>query len=155
MKLETERLTIIPCTEEMISVLAEQNYANGPQVSDHLTKLKENPSLLYWGPWLAVLNSDGTIIGDLGFKGAPDDEGSVEIGYGLLENYWHKGYATEAVGALMDWAWEQDVRKVKAETLPDNPGSIRILEKIGVKEVIRSEEMVYWEMTNRDGFKNA
>lgn len=145
MKVETERLMIIPCTSEMIPVLVEQQYDNGPQVWDHLKQVEKNPTLLYWGPWLAVLKSSGKVIGDLGFKGAPDDKSSVEIGYGLLQEYWNKGYATEAVAALMDWAWEQSsVQKIKAETLVDNPGSIRVLEKLGMTVVIESEEMIYW-----------
>lgn len=145
MKLETERLVIVPCTEEVVPMLTGQNYNNGPQVWDHLKKLAEDSTVLYWGPWLAVLKSDGTVIGDLGFKGAPDEKGSVEIGYGLLVEYWNQGYATEAVGALMEWAWEQGVRKIKAETLPDNPGSIRVLEKLGMTVVIKSDEMIYWQ----------
>ena len=145
MKLETERLLIVPCTDALVPVLTEQEYNNGPQVWGHLKKLGEDPGILYWGPWLALLKSDGTIIGDLGFKGKPDDKGSVEIGYGLLEDYWNKGYATEAVGALMEWAWQQDeVRKIKAETLVDNPGSIRVLEKLEMAVVTKSDEMIYW-----------
>lgn len=145
MKLETERLMIVPCTIDVEPVLTEQNYNNGPHVRDHLKKLEEDQAILYWGPWLAVLKSDGTIIGDLGFKGTPDDKDSVEIGYGLLENYWDKGYATEAVNALLDWSWQQGIRKIKAETLVDNPGSIRVLEKLGMTVVIKSDEMIYWE----------
>lgn len=145
MKLETERLIIVPCTEKVVPVLTEQNYKNGPQVWGHLEKLAENPGMLYWGPWLALLKSDSTVIGDLGFKGKPDDRGTVEIGYGLLEEYWNKGYATEAVDALMDWAWEQGVRKIRAETLRDNPGSIRVLEKLGMNVAIKSDDMIYWE----------
>lgn len=147
MKLETERLIISPCTEEMIALLNEQHYENGPQVSNHLKQLAEDPSVLYWGPWLAMLKADNNIIGDLGFKGAPDDKGSVEIGYGLLEEYRGKGYVTEAVAALVDWAWKQNgIHKIKAETLVDNRESIRVLEKIGVRKVAESEEMVYWEL---------
>ncbi|OHX52516.1 GNAT family acetyltransferase [Planococcus salinarum] len=145
MKLETERLLIVPCTAEVVTVLTEQNYKNGPQVWGHLEKLAEDPSILYWGPWLALLKSNSTVIGDLGFKGKPDNKGAVEIGYGLLEEYWHKGYATEAVGALMDWAWQQGVRKIKAETLRGNPASIRVLEKLGMNVAIKSDDMIYWE----------
>lgn len=146
MKLETERLTIIPCTEDVISLLTEQSYNNGPQVKNHLKQLEEDSTILYWGPWIALLKSDGNVIGDMGFKGKPDESGSVEIGYGLLEEYWNKGYATEAVGALIEWAWKQSgVRKIKAETLVDNQGSIRVLEKLDMKVVIMSEEMIYWE----------
>lgn len=153
MKLETERLFITPCTEDMFPVLREQNYMDGPHIRAHIEKIKEDPSVLYWGPWLAVLKTDGTIIGDLGFKGKPDDERTVEIGYGLLEPYWNKGYATEAVGALMEWAWEQEsICRIKAETLPDNQGSIRVLEKLGMKEIIRSEEMIYWVMDKKGLF---
>lgn len=148
MKLETERLIISSCTEDVVPLLEEQHYENGPQVSNHLKQLAEDHSILYWGPWLAILKADNKIIGDLGFKGAPDNKGAVEIGYGLLEEYRGKGYATEAVAALIGWAWKQeDIHKIKAETLVDNRESIRVLEKIGMKKVAESEEMVYWEVT--------
>lgn len=148
MKMETERLIISPCTEDVIPLLDEQHYENGPQVSNHLKQLADDPSILYWGPWLAILKSDNTIIGDMGFKGAPDERGAVEIGYGLLAEYRGKGYATEAVAALVDWARKQDgIHKIKAETLVDNQESIRVLEKTGMKKVAESEEMVYWEIT--------
>ncbi|QHJ69604.1 GNAT family N-acetyltransferase [Planococcus halotolerans] len=162
MKLETERLIISPCTEDVIALLNEQHYENGPQVSNHLKQLAEDPAILYWGPWLAMLKADNKVIGDLGFKGAPDNKvigdlgfkgapdnkGAVEIGYGLLEEYRGKGYATEAVAALVDWAWKQNgIHKVKAETLVDNQESIRVLEKLGMRKVAESEEMVYWEIT--------
>ena len=148
MKIETERLIISPCTEDVIPMLNEQQYENGPQVANHLKQLAEDPAVIYWGPWLAILKAGNSIIGDLGFKGAPDDKGAVEIGYGLLEEYRGKGYATEAVEALVDWAWKQDgIHKIKAETLVDNQESISVLEKIGMKKVAESEEMVYWEIT--------
>lgn len=149
MKLETERLIISPCTEEVIALLNEQHYENGPQVSNHLKQLAEDPAILYWGPWLAVLKADNNIIGDLGFKGAPNDKGSVEIGYGLLEEYQGKGYATEAAAAMVEWAWKQEgIHKIKAETLVNNQESIRVLEKLGMRKVAESEEMVYWELTD-------
>lgn len=148
MKLETERLIMSPCTEDVIALLNEQHYENGPQVSNHQKQLAEDPAILYWGPWLAMLKADNNIIGDLGFKGAPDNKGAVEIGYGLLKEYWGKGYATEAVAALVDWTWKQEgIHKIKAETLVDNQESIRVLEKIGMRKVAESEEMVYWEIT--------
>lgn len=148
MKIETERLIISPCTEDVVPLLTAQQYENGPQVSNHLKQLADDSSILYWGPWLAFLKTDHTIIGDLGFKGAPDDKGAVEIGYGLLAEYRGKGYATEAVAALVDWGWKQNgIHKIKAETLVDNQESIRVLEKIGMRKVAESEEMVYWETT--------
>ena len=80
--------------------------------------------------WMIELRV-GTHIGDLCFKGL-DANGVVEIGYGILEEYQGQSYATEAVGAVVDWALQQPgVTRVEAETSPDNRVSQRVLEKCG------------------------
>lgn len=147
MELKTERLKIVPCTEDAVPMITNQNYDNGNQIPNHLKELSEDPSMLYWGTWLVLLKSDGTIIGDIGFKGKPDENKAVEIGYGLLEEYWNKGFATEAVGALMQWAWETGkVDKIVADTLRDNEGSMRVLEKLNMKKIKTGETMIDWEI---------
>ena len=149
MELETERLKIIPCTEETVDIAINQKYDNGPQISTYLKQLNEDSSLLYWGIWLVVRKSDGAVLGDIGFKGKPDENGVVEAGYGFLERYWGNGYATEAVGELIRWAFKTSkVDKVIAETLQDNYGSIRVLEKIGMKKMTSTETMINWGMGN-------
>ena len=61
-----------------------------------------------------------------------NDDGSVEIGYGISAKYQGCGYATEAVDAMVSWALRQsEVRRVDAETEPDNKASQRVLEKCG------------------------
>ena len=51
-----------------------------------------------------------------------------------LLKYWNKGYATEAVQELIDWAFRTgEVEMIIAETLLDNYGSIRVLEKLHMK----------------------
>ncbi|MBQ6568743.1 MAG: GNAT family N-acetyltransferase, partial [Clostridia bacterium] len=58
--------------------------------------------------------------------------GTVEIGYGVLEEYQGQGYATEAVCAAVNRALQQpDITRVEAETEPDNQASRRVLEKCG------------------------
>ena len=76
------------------------------------------------------------LIGNGGFKGPPDDEGTVEIGYSLLPPYRNKGHTTEAVQALVSWAFERpEVARVIAEAQPGNTASIRVLQKAGLDEV--------------------
>ena len=59
------------------------------------------------------------------FKGQGDD-GSVEIGYGIVEEYQGQGYATEAVESAVAWALKQSgVYRVEAETGPENTKSQR------------------------------
>jgi len=146
MELTTERLSIIPCTEETVKIANDQAY-HGPMIAPYLKHLRDDSSLLYWGVWLVLRKEDGIVLGDIGFKGKPDENKVVEVGYGFLESHWNKGYATEAVKALIQWAFNTSkVDKVIAETLQDNTGSIRVLEKLGMKKVGLTETMINWEI---------
>lgn len=148
MKIETQRLEIIPCMNDSLQILDRQNYDNGPEIRNYLEALAGDPTLLKWGHWLAIQKADGQVIGDAGFKGKPNAEKEVEIGYGLLERYWNKGFATETVEALIHWAFGTgEVKKVLAETEPDNAGSIRVLEKAGMQKTAETDSMIYWEIT--------
>lgn len=59
---------------------------------------------LWYTPWKINLKKDGTLIGDLCFKGPPV-KGTVEWGYGLEEPYWGQGYMSEAARLMLDWAF--------------------------------------------------
>lgn len=86
-----------------------------------------------WSFWyLATRQTPAELIGICGFKGWPDEGGSVEIGYSILRNHQRKGFATEAVQRLIAWAFtHHNVVEVSAETLPHLSQSIRVLEKSG------------------------
>jgi ribosomal-protein-alanine N-acetyltransferase len=100
--------------------------------------LREDPDAVPWTFWYVLLREPGapvhTAIGICGFKGGPTPDGTVEIGYSVLNDYQRRGYASEAVAALVDIAFGQDeVRRVVAETLPDLLPSRRVLEKNGFR----------------------
>ena len=86
--------------------------------------------------WYAVWNielNDGssTPVGNLSFKGLEED-GVLEIGYGTNDGYEGRGYATEAVSAVVQWAAAQPgVKTIEAETGADNTASQRVLAKSG------------------------
>jgi ribosomal-protein-alanine N-acetyltransferase len=100
-----------------------------------------------WGIWLMIQPAEQTLVGDIGFKGPPDEHGTVEIGYSVLPAFRRRGYAAEAARALVVWAAAQPgVRRVTAECLPDNAASIRVLERIGMHIVQRTDEALLWEL---------
>ena len=73
---------------------------------------------VWYTAWGLYQNDSRRLVGDLCFKGLPEN-GQPEIGYGLLPEYEHQGYATEAVRAACRWAFEQPgVTAVEAETDP-------------------------------------
>jgi len=87
------------------------------------------------------------LIGDLGFKGKPDREGTVEIGYSVLPVYRRQGYAFEAVQALVGWAFaQQSVKRITAACSPDNAPSVRILERLGMQCLEADGSLLRWEL---------
>jgi RimJ/RimL family protein N-acetyltransferase len=72
------------------------------------------------------------LVGVGGFKGPPDQGGTVEIGYGILAERRRLGLAREAVDGLIGWAFAGDsVTRVIAHTLTELIASIRVLESAG------------------------
>jgi len=75
-----------------------------------------------------------TLIGAGGFKGAPDANGEVEIGYGVVSEHHRRGYATEASRALLEWALQHEaVRLIAAETYPHLTPSLGVMAKLGMR----------------------
>ena len=147
MRLITDRLLIQPVSPELNQAAIKQGYFNGPHIELFLNELEKDSSQLNWGPWFVMLKESGHIIGDIGFKGKPDEERMAEIGYGFLEEYRNQGYATESVRALIDWAFKTDEADILvAETASDNSASIKVLEKLGMHRIHEANEMIYWQL---------
>ncbi|MEE2526907.1 GNAT family N-acetyltransferase [Hyphobacterium sp. HN65] len=91
--------------------------------------------------WPGFMSGMDRLVGGGGFKGPPDQNGAVEIGYSMLVSFREQGLATEAVNALVEWAFSSgQVREVVAETLPHLIASQRVLEKTGFVETGSREE---------------
>ena len=85
------------------------------------------------GARLAIERSaDGVLLGQCClFKWNPTFR-SAGIGYCLDDTAWGQGFATEAVGATLRWAFDTlDLNRVQAELDTRNPASARVLEKLG------------------------
>jgi RimJ/RimL family protein N-acetyltransferase len=85
-------------------------------------------------PWrfgFVVLETmTGIALGMAAFKGPPDQHGVVEIAYGIVPAYRGRGYATQAAGALVEYASaDERVRRIRAHTLPERNASASVLTK--------------------------
>ncbi len=108
-------------------------------------KLQQTPEASIWSR-IAIHKEIGTLIGEIGCKGGPDDKGTVEIGYGMVSEARNNGFATEMVIGITDWlASHPEVKRVTAECLITNIPSAKVLEKSGFKLINKNEEMLYWE----------
>ena len=76
--------------------------------------------------------ADGAFVGWCTLNKWNPDFRSASLGYCYGKAAWGHGYATEAAGALLRWAFETlDLNRVQAETDTRNVASARVLEKLG------------------------
>ena len=135
----TERLQLIPQTREDVREEVEQmEPQEAAELSPAWLALLDGSSPA--DPWVhGFVMKDvpgGCNVGKCGFKGPPGEEGVVEIAYFVAPEYRGKGYATEAAGALVAYAFADDrVRLVRAHTLMEADASPRVLTKAGFQRV--------------------
>src|SRR5215212_312932 len=82
----------------------------------------------------------GALIGDVGMSPADGEPGVLKIGYTVSPSHQGKGVATEAVRALIGYAFDRlgaDVVRIYADA--DNAASIRVAEKAGLTFIERFE----------------
>ena len=93
-----------------------------------------------FGPFFIHRSEDDVVIGEIG--GAfVDEEGTIEIGYAVVESQWNRGYATAAVEALVAKAREApEVRHIVAHAPLARPQSGRVLEKSGFDKVRQMDD---------------
>lgn len=148
--IETDRLKLLPATlalarseigdrGEFARLLGAAVPANWPPetLSDalplFLSWLEAAPERVGWFGWyiLATGEAGPVLVASGGFLGPPL-EGTAAIGFSVLPQFQGRGYATELVGGLIQWAIAQPgVARVAAETEWANPASVRVLTKVG------------------------
>ncbi len=78
------------------------------------------------------LKSEHKIVGGIGIHHVDRNQGIGEIGYWLGEDYHCKGYGTEALRSVVDFAFHRlKLRRLEACVFDGNPSSGKLLEKIG------------------------
>ncbi|MBS4015256.1 MAG: GNAT family N-acetyltransferase [Candidatus Latescibacteria bacterium] len=73
-----------------------------------------------------------TIIGIVSVAKVDRKNKNCELGYWLGKKYWHQGIASNAVGMILDFAFNKlKMHRVYASAFASNTGSVRVLEKNG------------------------
>ncbi len=160
MKIETNRLTIIPLTyDQLVKYIQGDNALEddlnlNPTSRSISPELKEaleqtilpavadsNKNYLFSTLWTMILKSENKMVGDLCFVGEPSDNGEIEIGYGSYESFRGKGFMTEAVGGLTAWAKNQTgVKSIIASTDKSNIASSLVLVKTALLKPVKQKQ---------------
>ena len=87
-------------------------------------------ALLGFGSWGIERQSDGAFLGQIGIN-RPQHFPETEIGWVLLEPFEGQGYAREAAGAALSWAWAERMATLVSYIDPSNARSIALAERLG------------------------
>lgn len=148
-EVNTERLKIVPLNEYNLELsitnFNKMEKSLGLTVTDknigvreknvfkiRLNDVKNNNSKYMWyTTWIIVLKSENRIIGHIMLKGYPNEQGEINIGYYMQEQYREKGYMGEAINKLIHWVFSNpDVKYIVADTLKSNILSQDLLKKL-------------------------
>ncbi|KUL27210.1 acetyltransferase [Streptomyces regalis] len=104
-----------------------------------------------FGLFVLVRKEDGLAVGGMGFHGVPDEEGRAEVGYDLVEGARGRGYASEALDALSEWALARDdVQLLCAIVEADNLPSQGVTSRAGYVRATVEEERAAQERHDMD-----
>lgn len=145
-ELQTPRLLLRRFTENDAQAMYE-NWASDPEVtrflrfSPHESVEASRKTLAGWATkysdlthyiWAIVRLSDGVVIGSLGVSPGEHDETVLEPGYALCRACWGEGYMTEALGAVMQFMFDEvGVPLLDCSHAMENPASGRVMQKNG------------------------
>jgi ribosomal-protein-alanine N-acetyltransferase len=149
MEIHTPRLALVSATvpqlEQLQAGVDAFERANGFKVAPGYTEypealatslkwMAEHPGEEWFAPLLFIHRSPRVLMGLGGFKGPPDEHGSIELGYGIAPAYRRQGFATEATLAMLQHLCQSaKVAKAVAHTLPELNASTRVLAKAGFR----------------------
>ncbi|MFG2888325.1 GNAT family N-acetyltransferase [Streptomyces sp. NPDC048248] len=108
-----------------------------------------------FGTYVIRRREDGRAIGGVDFHGRPDENGSVTIGYGLISSAHGKGYASEALRALLTFARAQGVSSVHGDTGRENFASQHVMTAVGMRLVAEDDRLRYYRKTWDDATETA
>ncbi len=127
-------------SEDLLRGLLDAELAEGwvtfPEALPFLREVRARDPEGAWGTLFFLQTKPRVLVGMGGFKGAPADDGAVEIGYGIAPGHRGQGLATLAAEAMVRRAFEDPrVTVVRAHTLAEPNPSTRVLHRVGMVRV--------------------
>lgn len=121
--------------ESVIRYFGMESFQNMEQVKNMIQTFRkryEEGNVLRWAIELKGTNQ---LIGTCGFHLMNQNHKRAEIGYELDDTYWGKGYASEALQAILTYGFETlKLIRIAAVVYTENEASHKLLKKAGFKE---------------------
>ncbi len=109
-----------------------------------------------WFQMAIVESATGCMIGDCGLRCLIDDPRQMELGVTLATSHQGRGYATEALGCLLDFVFGTlGAHRVSAVTDADNARSAALFKRLGFRQEAHFIENIWFKGQWGSEFKFA
>lgn len=148
--IRTDRLVLVPADAGILRALRRGDAASlrrlaggtwpepvlppplmGEDLAFFQERITDCPGELGWWVWLMYEAPDGNPVGSVGLAGLPDADGTILTGYAVYPDHEGRGYATEALAALLAWASARGATRCRATIPVGHERSIRVAVKNG------------------------
>lgn len=103
-----------------------------------------------------TLKEDGTLIGGCNLCHVSKTDSGAMIGYTINRDYWRQGYTSEAAAALLELGFtEAGLHRIVSWCTPENIGSWKVMEKIGMRREGHEREAVWFKGEWHDWLRYA
>ena len=151
-RIQTDRLLLSPITaaerDDMVAIFKDDCVKKTYMLPDLPTRADEDK--VFWTfarlscderRYVRGIFRDNKLIGWINEVHVQGSE--IELGYVIAPAEQNKGYATEALRASIDALFARGCTAVIAGAFEENPASMRVMEKAGMKKSERTEEIEY------------
>lgn len=147
MELITERLKLVPCTEETVLQYACSLDDTTSHVKHCLNKLKEDENCAKGQTWLLIDKNKGIVVGEIVVTRGVQQQGSVHVNYNVLSYARNKGYAVEALKKVFSWCFKHGgVRTIEAECAKGDIYTEMVLTYLGMNRKEENPDKTDWEL---------
>jgi ribosomal-protein-alanine N-acetyltransferase len=151
---DLDELSVIRADAQVMKYIGDGKPQSRAQVKEVILEIREHWRNHQFGRWGVEHKAHEKVIGLCGLSHL-EDTAEIEIGYTLEKRYWHQGFASEAASACLRYGFEElHLDRVVAVAYPENTGSRRVMEKIGMRYVKTANFyeglLVYYEILHSD-----
>lgn len=94
--------------------------------------------------WAVTLKDTGALVGTADFCWWSLEQRKAEVGFCFAKEHWGKGYASEALMALIKFGFTyMDLNRIEARCFDENKASARVMEKAGMKHEGFMRDLIY------------
>ncbi len=131
--IDAEDMYDYACRREVTEFLLWEPHPSVAYTKQYLGYIQSRYALGDFYDWAVIERESRRMIGTCGFTRIDTVNNMAEIGYVLNPDFWGRGYATEMVQKIIEFAFsELGVHRIEARFMEGNRASLRVMEKLGM-----------------------